>query len=157
MKKNQDTLNTKLPASGRITARSDLCTGCGICELACSLYHEKVGSQALSRISIERKYFVLEHDPQVCIQCKWPSCYYECPVKAIKIDKKTNARYIDEELCIGCGKCVKACPLTPGIKTIGYKKVGKKKVYFKCDLCRDREEGPLCVEMCPRNVLSYKK
>jgi len=143
--------------SGKISIDKDLCSGCGICELACSLYHEGKCSPALSRIKVEKKFLDLEFSPVICIQCDWPSCYYECPEKAIKIDQKTGARYIDPDNCTGCGKCVKACPLMPEKQVIRYKRINKKKIYFKCDLCRDRKEGPLCVEICPRKVLTYHK
>ena len=36
---------------------------------------------------------------------------------------------------------------------IGFKKVGKRRKYFKCDLCYDRPEGPVCVQICPGEAL----
>jgi Fe-S-cluster-containing hydrogenase component 2 len=143
--------------SGKISVDHTLCSGCSICELACSLYHEGICSPELSRVHIEKKFLELDFTPQVCIQCDWPSCYYECPQKAIKLDDKTGARYIDKNICTGCGRCVKVCPLIPDKKIISFKKTDKKKTYFKCDLCMERKEGPLCVEICPRKALSYKK
>jgi Fe-S-cluster-containing hydrogenase component 2 len=50
---------------------------------------------------------------------------------------------------------VDACPLTPEMPVISFKKVGRKRVYFKCDLCCDRAEGPVCVEICPGNALKF--
>lgn len=146
---------TKPQRSGVIVVNKDLCSGCGICELACSLYHEGQCNPSLSRIDVEKIFLSLEFEPHVCIQCDWPSCYFECPTGAIKIDPKTGARYIDEDDCVGCGKCAEACPLMPKSEIIRYKTYQKKKIYFKCDLCKDREEGPVCVEMCPRNALSF--
>jgi len=118
---------TKPQRSGVIVVNKDLCSGCGICELACSLYHEGQCNPSLSRIDVEK----------------------------IFLSPKTGARYIDEDDCVGCGKCAEACPLMPKSEIIRYKTYEKKKIYFKCDLCKDREEGPVCVEMCPRNALSF--
>ena len=149
---------TKKPLnSGKISIDKELCSGCSICELACSLYHEGQCSPTLSRIKVEKKFLDLKFLPVICIQCDWPSCYFECPKKAIKIDIKTGARYIDPGTCIGCGKCVKACPLMPEKQVIRSKRINKKKIYFKCDLCRDRKEGPLCVEICPRKAITHHK
>lgn len=152
---NSKQFEKKLQVSDRLEVNNDLCSGCGICELACSLYNEDICKPTWSRIKVKKKFLLLEYNPQVCTQCEWPSCYYECPVGAVKVDLNTGARYIQADKCIGCGKCEKACPLMPNINVIGFKRIGKKKVYFKCDLCKDRKNGPLCVEMCPRNALSY--
>jgi Fe-S-cluster-containing hydrogenase component 2 len=145
----------KPQVSKRIIVDAELCSGCSICELACSLYHEGVCNPELSRVYIDKKILLLEYKPQLCVQCDWPSCYFECPKSAIEIDSNTGARYINYDKCTGCGKCEEVCPLMPGIKTINFKKIGKKKIYFKCDLCKGRENGPLCVEMCTRNALTY--
>jgi len=75
-----------------------------------------------------------------------------CPLpdKAIKIDQSTGVKYIVDEECIGCKKCIRACPFSP--PEIKYNK--EKKIVYKCDLCRGREEGPICVEYCPQGALS---
>lgn len=143
--------------SGKITVDRELCSGCSICELACSLYHEGTCKPEWSRIRIDKKFLLLEFEPQLCIQCDWPACYLECPEEAAKIDPGTGARYIDSDVCTGCGRCEKVCPLTPDSKVIWSKRKGKKKTYIKCDLCKDRAEGPLCVEMCPRKALTYHR
>ncbi|MDD3393757.1 MAG: 4Fe-4S ferredoxin [Clostridia bacterium] len=33
-----------------------------------------------------------------------------CPVKALTQENNFSAPIIHEDLCIGCGKCAKACP-----------------------------------------------
>ena len=86
-----------------------------------------------------------------------------CPVNAFRIEGKTGARYIDEEVCVSCGRCAEACPfpvtsedratnlITLHQKTrITYD--ADKDVFTKCDLCYWRAEGPACVEACPVNV-----
>ena len=140
-----------------IAARRELCSGCGICQLACSLYHEGECSPSLSRIGVNRDFLTLDFAPYCCIQCDWPACYFECPAGAVRIDEVNGVRYIDPDACIGCGKCARVCPLMPEKEVLRFKEVNKKKLYFKCDLCRDRESGPVCIQMCPRNVLELSR
>lgn len=130
---------------------ADLCTGCGSCELMCSLFREGVGGPAGSRCRIERDPFNADYEFHVCRQCLAPSCYAACPLqgKAQVIDSETGIRYINEEECIGCKKCINACPFDP--PEIKFNSETKKS--FTCDLCRERVEGPVCVEYCPTHAL----
>ncbi len=137
--------------SAVIAHEQKTCAGCGICEIMCSLSHEGAAGPAMSRVNIIPSPFTAKHTYINCQQCAYPACYYACPLpdKALCIDKENGARYIDEEECINCGLCVKACPLEPSrIKTNS-----GKKFPFKCDLCRSRAEGPICVEYCPFQAL----
>jgi len=142
----------------KISFDPDLCTGCGTCELMCALFREGVGGPALARCRVGRDPFNANHTFDVCRQCLAPSCYVACPFqdKAQKIDPETGVRYIDEEECVGCKKCNKACPFDPSEVRFN----PEKKKSIKCDLCRDRAEGPVCVEYCPTkalNLVSLKK
>ena len=49
--------------------------------------------------------FHISHD--LCIKCY--SCIRICPVKAIRVDVKTELPSILPERCIGCGSCYRAC------------------------------------------------
>jgi Fe-S-cluster-containing hydrogenase component 2 len=146
--------------SGTIGVDENLCLTCRECEVACSLYHEGECNPSLARIRVVYDDFV-PGAPSivVCKQCEWPACYYACAARwdepALRIDPASGARYVDAELCRGCGACLKACPLTPERTVIGYQTRGRKRSYFKCDLCYDRAEGPLCVEICPGGALQY--
>jgi Fe-S-cluster-containing hydrogenase component 2 len=124
------------------------------------LYHEDECNPSLSRIGIEFDDFAPGLPTiVVCKQCDWPGCVYACAARwedpAILIDVSTGARHVDAEKCRGCADCVRACPLMPERPVIGFKKVGRKRIYFQCDLCYDRPEGPLCVEICPGEALEY--
>ena len=147
----------KLCHSEKITIHKERCSGCGICRLACSLYHEGECNPSFSRIGLKRDFLSLDFEPYCCVQCDWPSCYFECPVGAVKIDARRGARYIDPDVCTGCGKCASVCPLMPEIDVIRIRRFGKKTIFFKCDLCGDRPGGPVCVQMCPRNALELAK
>ncbi len=147
--------------SGVIQADANLCLTCRECEVACSLYHEGECNPSLSRIRIDFDDFVPGLPTlRVCKQCDFPACYYACmtkwaPEPAMSIDPITGARYVDASKCRGCGSCVRACPLTPERQVIEYKTVGRKRIYFKCDLCMGRAQGPICVQVCPAGALIY--
>ena len=146
--------------SGVIEVDPNLCLTCRECEVACSLYHEHECNPSLSRIRVEYDDFVPGLPSIiVCKQCEWPACLYACAFRwdesSIWIDEASGARYIDPDKCRGCDSCLRACPLTPERSVIGFKAVERKRVYFKCDLCCDRAEGPVCVQICPGKALAY--
>jgi Fe-S-cluster-containing hydrogenase component 2 len=143
---------TEKQVSNRIEHDSSLCAGCSVCSLMCSLYHEGVTSFALSRNEIVRDPFEGAYSMNVCRQCLSPSCYEACPKKdlALCIDEETGVKYVNPEECLGCGECIRACPQ----KTAGIKLNSVKEVAFKCDLCRGRDNGPICVEYCGQKALS---
>ena len=150
----------KLQRSGVIEVDGSLCMTCRECEVSCSLYHDGECSPNLSLIRIQYDDFTPGNPVIfVCKQCDWPACYYACASRwdddsAIRIDETTGARYVDPEKCRGCGACLRACPLTPAHSVISFKK-GNKRIYFKCDLCYDRPEGPVCVDVCPSEALKF--
>jgi Fe-S-cluster-containing hydrogenase component 2 len=142
----------KKRVAGRIVHDSTLCAGCGVCTLMCSLYQEGQTSVALSRSELVRDPFEGNYSINVCRQCLSPSCYEACPQKdsALCIDKVSGVKYVKSENCTGCGDCISACPQ----KTAGIKLNLEKEIAFKCDLCRGRDRGPICVEYCAQNALS---
>ncbi len=133
--------------SGVIEYSHEKCVGCERCVLACALVHEGAASINLSRIMWREEYIKERiQEPMFCRQCDDPECYWACPKRdqALCIDKSTGARYINADECVGCQSCIRACPLTPS--RIGFDP--QRKVSFKCDLCKDRQGGPVCVEVC---------
>ncbi len=131
----------------------ELCRGCKICEVACSLYHEGICSSQLSRIHIDADDLNLIFKAELCAQCDSPSCYFACPLKdeALCINSVTGARYINVDKCIGCKMCIEACPFDP--PRINFD--AERNVALKCDLCKGRDGGSICVEMCPRGALTF--
>jgi Fe-S-cluster-containing hydrogenase component 2 len=100
-----------------IEARWDRCTGCGACEMACSMSHFGVISRELSRIRIYRYLLPIPKSVQnVCSQCseKERECQKACPVDppVIYYDKEKLHMMVDEDRCLGssCAQCREACP-----------------------------------------------
>ncbi|MCD6089850.1 4Fe-4S dicluster domain-containing protein, partial [Candidatus Bathyarchaeota archaeon] len=141
------TVTAKLLKSAYISLDIEKCVGCMRCVLACALVHEGAIAPQLSRIKW-REEFVKGYlrEPLFCLQCDDPECYWACPLRdeALCIDEKTGARYINGEKCIGCKECIKACPLNP--PRINFDP--ERNIAIKCDLCKDRPEGPACIEVC---------
>lgn len=129
----------------RIRVHAERCTGCRLCELACSL--EKVG-EFNPKLSGIRVRFKGEGSciPVVCTQCEYEWCMKACPVGAISRDPETLVVRIDPDDCIGCGQCVLACPIGAISHPIG------DATPIKCDMCGGQ---PACVLICPTEVLSF--
>ena len=126
------------------------CAGCNSCEIACSLTREGVVGPRYNRIFVEKDTRTMYHTIHACRHCADHPCFDACPRKgaAMKVDDG-GVVFIDEENCIGCGLCIKACAFDPpriNIVKSADKTLRKAK---KCDLCRGREEGPACVQWCP--------
>jgi carbon-monoxide dehydrogenase iron sulfur subunit len=136
-----------LPQPERMLVHNaDVCVGCGICELSCSMSHQSAFSRSMVRLKLHRNYYRGQWDGtgqfrvDVCQQCPWPECLYACPTGALRLDPQTNARVIDPEVCIGCQRCLRACPYD----MITFD--GARGVCIKCDLCGG---DPECVKQCP--------
>lgn len=124
------------------------CTGCRLCEMACSFHHEQACSSAMSRIKIVKDDEYGHHLVIVCMQCAEPYCVASCPVEALRRNGETGIVLVDEELCTGCAACIEACPL----EAISLDK--EKNTVFKCDLCGG---DPECVKVCAREILTLKE
>jgi Fe-S-cluster-containing hydrogenase component 2 len=139
--------------SGVIVTHEDVCHGCGICELVCSLSHNGVCGPSLSRINLLRDPLTGEFLLKTCKQCNYPDCYFSCSVEAIYLDESTGARVIDLEKCVNCGVCANSCPYNEEGDII--KIHTNQDHYIKCDLCSSLEREPICVEACPWGALTY--
>ncbi|UCC33658.1 MAG: 4Fe-4S dicluster domain-containing protein [Candidatus Bathyarchaeota archaeon] len=122
------------------------CTGCKLCEIACSIKNEKTHSPASSRIHAVKWMRSGIYIPMVCQQCDSPTCETVCPMDAIKRDEETGAMVIDYDRCIGCRMCVVFCPFGGAGIDAAHGRV------IKCDLCRG---DPVCVKFCSPEALLY--
>ncbi len=138
------------------------CNECKTCEIACKMERKlqpnfkwrkvrsviKFDENATDRMGgndLNKKVYVA----MSCNHCADPQCVAACPVYAYQ--KMPNGAVVqDNSRCIGCTKCVSACPYSAPV----YDKAANKS--SKCDMCYARlEKGmkPACVQSCPNNSL----
>jgi protein NrfC len=156
-----------IPASeGYLLVDTKKCAGCESCMLACSLVHTGRSNVNLSRIQITGNPFAgfpNDMEQVQCRQCPYPSCVDACPTGAMHADPDNGyVRTVDVDKCIGCERCVEACPFTPSRVQWNF----EDKHAQKCDLCAnapfwDEQGGPsgkqACIEMCPMNAISFTR
>ena len=123
------------------------CTGCRLCELVCSVFHDGVSNPARSRIKMMKWETEGLYIPMSCQQCQDAPCMIVCPVKAISRDEKLSRVMVNHDKCIGCRSCVAVCPFG----AMGFNVIDRKN--FKCDLC---DGDPQCVRFCEMKAVDYK-
>ena len=128
-----------------LTFTYEKCTGCKLCQLACSGTHDSTFNPVKARLKIIHDYTDegLKINSHHCIFCK--KCEEACPSEAISNNGKWMI--VDRDTCIGCGTCVENCPTE-----VIYLDMDKKSVI--CDLCQGK---PKCVEWCPKEVITLKE
>jgi len=120
------------------------CTGCGICEYACTLEKgETIWNPIRSRIRVVRMT-PLFNFALACRFCEDAKCVKACPEKALVQSENTGIIMLKEKQCKGCDWCVQACD--HGGITI-HPDTGKATA---CDFCGGE---PKCVEACPEEAL----
>ena len=147
-------------AVGHIVQLEDTtsCAGCGSCEAICGAYHDGAVGPCLQRIWLDRRPFDGYYLVKACLQCDDAPCYYACPYKdeALCIDSATRVRYINSDKCPpGCKLCIEACGALFNPPRINFDP--ERNAPIMCDLCKDRPEGPACIEFCPAICLVIGK
>ncbi len=122
------------------------CTGCRLCEIACSLHQDGTVNPAAARLAIVRWDEEGIHVPIVCQQCDAAICEQVCQPGAITRDAETGALVVNEHLCIGCRLCVVGCPYG----AMSVHPVGRHVI--KCNLCGG---DPRCVCFCETGALRF--
>ncbi|OGK87828.1 MAG: hypothetical protein A2X52_13305 [Candidatus Rokubacteria bacterium GWC2_70_16] len=138
-----------------ILADATLCSGCRVCEVACTNFNSQGrNGSSLARLILDKDYLGGDYRPRTCYQCADPPCLEACPVSALGVDRPsgTYARVIDERACIGCRKCLEACaryfqPPRPRFEAGALRVV-------KCHLCFG---DPQCVRHCPMGALRLER
>lgn len=125
--------------------RAEFCTGCGMCQMICSLNKTKEINPAKSRIYIQRMVMDGMMVPHVCVNCKEPPCLDACRRHAIVKDVNTGWVTIDAARCNNCRMCVGECPYSAIIVT-------PEKEVVLCDLCGGE---PKCAEICPTGAIVF--
>lgn len=121
------------------------CSGCGSCELACSLTRHGVAAPDLARIRLRQDYRRMEHRVTACRHCAEPECVALCPAGAIS-RTASGLVAVDKEACTGCRACLEcACGGMAFDALAGHA--------VTCDLCGGQ---PACVDLCPKQALTLQ-
>ncbi len=119
---------------------NEKCTGCRICQVACSTTYFRDESNQMARLRIieseEGKYNII-----TCSQCN--ICIDICPVNALYKDKD-DIVMLNKDLCVNCLMCVGFCPNEVMIYS------DNCSTPFKCVMCG------ICAKNCPTGALSIK-
>lgn len=131
------------------------CAGCHACTVSCKSEHLVPIGRFRTRVeSIEvgmfpkvKRHFI----PMLCNQCEDAPCISSCPTSAI-VRRVDGIVIIEDDLCVGSGSCVTACPYDAIYMD---EQTGTAD---KCDFCADRiDDGrePSCVSSCPTDAFVF--
>lgn len=136
----------------RIQAKEEVCIGCHLCEIWCTVEHSRskdIIKAFKKEPKIQPRVQVEERRPtSFAVQCRFceePYCVFSCISGAMRIDENGAITH-DAEKCLGCWTCIMVCPY--GAISID----AEGKIASKCDLCAGRSV-PSCVEHCPNEAL----
>lgn len=132
------------------------CIGCKTCQIACKdkndldvgVLFRHVDDYEVGSYPNAKGY----HYAATCNHCIDPACVAVCPNAATFVDKDDGTVQHDDEKCIGCEYCVKACPYGVPHYIASIQKA------HKCDACiflRASGERPACVASCPMRALEF--
>lgn len=140
------------------------CTGCKTCQVACKdknsldvgLNYRRVaeyagGTWKESQGAWTQDVFAY-YVSIACNHCENPACVKVCPTGAMAKRPDNGLVLIDNDKCIGCMRCAKACPYGAP----QFDQLAKK--MRKCDACQDRlalNAQPTCVDACPQRALEF--
>jgi carbon-monoxide dehydrogenase iron sulfur subunit len=129
-----------------IVINAERCTGCRLCELACSYNKVAAFKPYASRIKVNLLSKEGMSVPLICIHCTKCHCMDVCEPDAIYKNSETGAMEIDIAKCNGCKACLTACPYG----AMHFDRVTEKT--FVCDLCKG---DPECVKYCFVKAIEY--
>ena len=135
------------------------CIGCNSCTVACMQWNQiEPGNIRWMRVQTwEEGTFPHTRNhilPVNCYQCQDPLCLKACKQGVISKEAEFGAVLVDQEKCIGCRNCWKACPY--GAPQFAGDEMGEP--MSKCNMCIDRlQEGklPICVRSCSMRALDF--
>ena len=129
------------------------CIGCRTCTITCKMENGlPEGNQRIRVLNPQEEttYDVptgtypnlsMVWTPVPCQHCDMPLCVAACTTGASS-KRPDGIVVIDEEVCIGCGSCIEACPYGARMKN---EETGKTD---KCTLCAHRLDAGLGTTIC---------
>ena len=124
------------------------CVGCFACRVACQNQNSLPAETAFIRFEDHEtgKYPKVKYEILTlqCMHCESAPCVPVCPTNASAKDKETGLTLVNPDKCIGCRRCVVACPYHARhyVKDSG--------VAQGCNLCLAAQGGPgagLCLDL----------
>jgi len=160
------------------------CIACRACQVACKQWWELPAVSTSNRGTYENPPSLLAETwnrirfteisnngtlrwlftRHACMHCTKAVCVWVCPTHARQYDALGFVT-IDQERCIGCGRCVTYCLFQ--VPSLGNYNVSPRivvelgtprSVAYKCKFCEDRiRDGlaPACVKTCPTGALEF--
>ena len=132
------------------------CIGCRSCTVACKSenntplrtdWRSVVERESGAYPNPRRQFISL-----ACNHCDEPACSKACPADAITKRDADGVVLVDQDKCVGCRRCMFACPFgAPRIDT-DTNKIGK------CTMCVHRLDvglQPACATACVAGAIQY--
>ena len=132
------------------------CVGCHSCAVSCKAENNTPPGVAWRQVITRNggsypdvsAWFV----SMSCFHCQHPACLASCPVEAISKRDEDGVVLIDQDKCIGCKRCMWACPYSAPQFNPETEKVEK------CTFCAHRLDAglkPACVTTCIGDALHF--
>ncbi len=139
-----------------IVLDQERCISCHACEVHCQMKNQAPPDARLGKL-VALGPVLQKGKPRMlnmfmpCFHCERPWCVAACPTGAM-IRREDGIVYLQDDLCVGCKACIRACPwqIPQWNDSTGRA--------MKCDFCRDRidaGEKPACVAGCTSHALSF--
>lgn len=129
------------------------CISCHSCTYACSNEKDLKDTMRRKVLSITQQQVLDElHFSTSCHHCETPACMPVCRQNCFR-KLRNGIVILESQNCIGCNKCVSACPF----QAISINKNTKKA--DKCDMCYSllqKGEQPICVQTCIADAISIR-
>ena len=127
--------------------KNQVCTGCHLCEMACSASHFDEFAPTRARIRATVTPQTGDAKVMACFSCPDSPCIPACPEGAISRPGRGQPLVIDSGKCDGCQVCVPACPYG----AMYFDAVTQRAL--ACDLCGG---DPQCVKHCYPQAVTYQ-